>query len=75
MTVVDFAFTGPGSFLDPIWRWRGRVIAKENLVHIPWFTRPWKVLGLSPLQAYAARFSEAEFNAKMRGILGLVGNL
>ena len=27
------------------------------------------------LQAYAARFSEAEFNAKMRGILGLVGNL
>lgn len=54
MTVVDFAFTGPGSFLDPIWRWRGRVIAKENLVHIPWFTLPWRVRGLSPLGAYAA---------------------
>lgn len=54
MTVVDFAFTGPGSFLDPIWRWRGRVIPKENLLHIPWFTLPWKAQGLSPLQAYAA---------------------
>lgn len=54
MTVVDFAYTGPGSFLDPVWRWRGRTIPKEDLVHIPWFTRPWKVLGLSPLGAYAA---------------------
>lgn len=54
VTVVDFAFTGPGSFLDPLWRWRGRVIPKENLVHIPWFTRPWKVQGLSPLGAQAA---------------------
>lgn len=54
MTIVDFAFTGRGSFLDPVWRWRGRVIPKENLVHIPWFTMPWRVLGLSPLAAYAA---------------------
>jgi HK97 family phage portal protein len=54
ITVVDFAFTGPGSFLDPIWRWRGRTIPKENLVHLAWFTRPWKVQGLSPLAAYAA---------------------
>jgi len=27
------------------------------------------------LQAYAARFSEAQFHAKMRGVLGLVANL
>jgi len=57
MTVVDFAFTGPGSFLQPIWRWRGRVIPKEDLVHIPWFTLPWRVRGLSPLAAYASTIS------------------
>jgi hypothetical protein len=27
------------------------------------------------LQAYAAKFSEAEFSAKMRNVLGLVANL
>jgi len=53
ITVVDFAFVGPGSFLEPIWRWRGRMITKDDLVHVPWFTLPWRVRGLSPLAAYA----------------------
>jgi HK97 family phage portal protein len=30
------------------------VIPRENLVHVPWFTMPWRVRGLSPLGAYAA---------------------
>lgn len=54
VSVQDLAWNGPGSFIDPIFRWRGRVIPKENLVHIPWFTVPWRVKGLSPIGAYAA---------------------
>lgn len=52
--VVDVALSGPGSFLNPIWYWRGRRIPAEDIVHIPWFTRPWKVLGLSPLGVAAS---------------------
>jgi len=51
--VLDRAFDGPGSFLQPIWYWRGKRIDNSELVHIPWFTMPWRVLGYSPLQAYA----------------------
>lgn len=53
VTVLDRAFDGPGSFLQPIWYWRGKVIDKSELVHIPWFTLPFRVQGFSPLQAYA----------------------
>lgn len=55
--VQDDQMFGPGSFTNPIWRWNGRVVPAEDLVHIPWFTLPGRVWGLSPLQAYAATVS------------------
>src|SRR6516162_127374 len=45
-------FTGPGSYWDPMWFWRGRRMDREDIVHIPWFTQPYKIRGLSPLSAY-----------------------
>ena len=44
--------TGPGSYMNPIWYWRGRQIDRQDIVHIPWFTLPYKVRGLSPIGAY-----------------------
>ncbi|MGH3438124.1 MAG: phage portal protein [Sciscionella sp.] len=52
--VIDTIPEGPGSFINPIWYYRGRIVPQTNLLHIPWFVMPWKVLGLSPLGAYAA---------------------
>jgi len=37
----------------PLWYWRGRAVASEDMVHVPWFTVPGKVQGLSPIEAYA----------------------
>jgi HK97 family phage portal protein len=54
VAVHDSQPAGPGSFVNPIWYWRGRVVAAENLIHIPWFTLPGRVWGLSPIGAYAA---------------------
>jgi phage portal protein BeeE len=54
-TGVDYntsAFSGPGSYIDPLWFWRGREIKKADIVHIPWATMPYKVRGLSPIGAY-----------------------
>jgi phage portal protein BeeE len=45
-------FSGPGSYMDPLWFWRGRQIPREDILHIPWFTMPYKVRGLSPIGAY-----------------------
>jgi HK97 family phage portal protein len=36
------------------WRWRGRVVPDEDIVHIPWFTVPGKRMALSPIASYAA---------------------
>lgn len=36
-----------------VWRWRGRVVADEDIVHIPWFVLPGTRLGLSPISAFA----------------------
>ena len=55
--VQDDQMFGPGSFTSPIWYWQGRVVPTEDIVHIPWFTLPGRVWGLSPLQAYAATVS------------------
>ena len=44
--------TGPGSYMNPIWYWRGRQIDRQDIVHIPWFCMPYKVRGLSPIGAY-----------------------
>src|SRR5271157_5304538 len=45
-------FNGPGSYINPRWYWRGRQVDVADIVHIPWFTMPWKVRGLSPIGAY-----------------------
>jgi HK97 family phage portal protein len=54
VSVDDSQPFGPGSFVDPIWFWRGRRMAASDLVHIPWFTMPGRVWGLSPIGAYAS---------------------
>ena len=51
--VLDRAYEGPGSFLQPEWYWRGKRLDKSELVHVPWFTLPWRVMGFGPLSAYA----------------------
>lgn len=57
VSVEDGQPFGPGSFRQPVWRWRGQVVSAEDLVHIPWFTLPGRVWGLSPLGAYASAAS------------------
>lgn len=57
VSVEDSQPYGPGSFRQPIWRWRGQVVSQEDLVHIPWFTLPNRVWGLSPIAAYASAVS------------------
>ncbi|MFI1767513.1 phage portal protein [Streptomyces sp. NPDC020800] len=54
VSVQDQLPSGPGSFTDPIWRVLGEVVPAENLVHIPWFTLPGRVWGLSPIGAFAS---------------------
>jgi HK97 family phage portal protein len=57
VAVQDTALSGPGSYTQPIWYWVGRVLPREDLVHIPWFTVPGRVLGLSPIEACSAAVS------------------
>lgn len=52
--VIDSMPYGPGSFVDPIWYVLGHRVPAEDLVHIPWFTLPGRVWGLSPLGAFAS---------------------
>ena len=40
------------------WYWRGRVIGRDELVHIPWFTVAGRTLGLSPIEAFAATVNQ-----------------
>jgi HK97 family phage portal protein len=54
-TGVDYntsAWDGPGSYMNPRWFWRGREMDPRDIIHIPWFTMPYKVRGLSPIGAY-----------------------
>jgi len=48
----DGKLEGPGSFINPIWWWWGRPLDPRNILHIPWFSMPWRVRGLSPIGAY-----------------------
>jgi HK97 family phage portal protein len=48
----DGKLYGPGSYMNPQWWWWGRPINPRELVHIPWFTMPWRVRGLSPIGCY-----------------------
>jgi HK97 family phage portal protein len=52
VAVYDGQLSGPGSYMDPIWTWMGRQVAKEDIVHIPWFCRPYKIRGHSPISAF-----------------------
>lgn len=47
----------PGSYTNPIWYYLGRIVPAEDLLHIPWFTLPGKVWGLSPIGAFASTVS------------------
>lgn len=38
----------------PIYYWMGQKVPTEDIVHIPWVAMPGKVVGLSPVQAFAA---------------------
>ncbi|UNZ20618.1 phage portal protein [Streptomyces sp. 891-h] len=46
-----------GSPTEPVWRYQGVEIPAYDIVHIPWFTLPGKVWGLSPIGAYAVTVS------------------
>jgi HK97 family phage portal protein len=51
---IDTNYSGPGSYMEPIWLWRGRRLDPNDIFHVPWFCTPYRVRGLSPLGAYAA---------------------
>lgn len=53
VVTMDRAIEGPGSYVDPRWYWWGRPIDPQDLLHIPLFSRPWRVRGLAPITAYA----------------------
>lgn len=38
---------------QPRWYWMGRLLSREDFVHIPWISVPGRALGLSPIQAFA----------------------
>jgi HK97 family phage portal protein len=54
VVVQDTQLVGPGSYMNPLWYWRGQPLPRGNIIHIPWFTMPYKIRGLSPIAAYAA---------------------
>ena len=37
----------------PVYYWMGREVPTADIIHIPWFVLPGKVVGLSPLAAFA----------------------
>lgn len=64
VTVEDAAMSGRGSPTMPVWRWQGRELQvgpantpSSDLIHIPWFPIPGKVLGMSALGAAASMVS------------------
>lgn len=38
----------------PLYYWLGNLVPTEDIVHIPWFVMPGRVVGLSPVAAFAA---------------------
>lgn len=54
VNVDDRLYYGRGSFTDPIWYVRGEEVPTADIVHIPWFTMPGRVWGLSPIAAFAS---------------------
>lgn len=47
------------SFARPVWYFQGREVPRDNIVHIPWFPVPGRVLGLSPMAAFATTVQAA----------------
>lgn len=37
----------------PIYHWLGNEVPREDILHIPWFVMPGRVVGLSPVAAFA----------------------
>lgn len=37
----------------PVYRWLGAEIPREDVFHVPWMVMPGRVVGLSPVQAFA----------------------
>lgn len=37
----------------PVYYWQGRVVATADIIHIPWVVLPGRVVGLSPIAAFA----------------------
>ncbi|MFJ8153958.1 phage portal protein [Streptomyces sp. NPDC094468] len=54
VTVLDSMPSGRGSFVNPVWYVLGNEVDPNDIVHIPWFTIPGKILGLSPVGAFAS---------------------
>ncbi|HEY9375184.1 phage portal protein [Streptomyces sp.] len=58
VSVQDWNAMGErGSVTDPVWSYLGEELPSEDVVHIPWFTLPGRVWGLSPIAAYAVTVS------------------
>jgi len=45
------------SIAPPVWYYQGRIIDNDDFVHIPWFTVPGFIKGLSPVGAYQTTLS------------------
>jgi HK97 family phage portal protein len=61
VSVLDSMPSGPGSFRSPVWYWMGRVVSADDIVHIAWYTLPGRVMGLSPIGAFASTVNAGLF--------------
>lgn len=52
VAVQDQNLSGPGSYMNPLWWWNKRPLNPQDVVHIPWFGLPYRVLGMSPIGAF-----------------------
>lgn len=54
---MDDIYVDDQNVFRPVWYWRGRRLALDEFVHIPWFKIAGRTLGLSPIEAYALTIS------------------
>jgi HK97 family phage portal protein len=52
--VEDMNQFGRGSYQDPIFRWRGREIDIDQIIHLKWLSQPERIRGITPLSVLAA---------------------
>ena len=48
----DVGLVDDRTIVRPQWLWMGRSVPLEDFVHIPWFTIPGRINGVSPIGAY-----------------------